>query len=706
MKIMIKNKKPEKMFFSFLKDSFSKNDYKKISKKLVPKKSSNFLNRFYNPDSIWFSRLKINDQKTIYYFGLDNDKSKNNDIINPKFLLKIDKNSISSLRFSKNDVYILIKVLSSSEAYNQIKKSFSLKYATKNKDSDLYYLKLGALNSDILINNIKFLLENFDFELNLRKNYLKILNYNNNYFLPDGYSDFINYLNTTFKEDTFSNKIIKSDNLSREDSDDFDSDSNSSFKEDTFTNKIIKSDDFSNLNILKFNLYSLNLKKLIKNLNLSPEDKIKLNEYLFNTTKSKDYEFNDNIIKTVNIDKTFDILTNSISNSPNNLKYIIENINNDLKKYYNEISSNKVSSDSSTDKNTIKSSKEVMEQILIYLNEGYSKAEAAKIINIEEKLIDTWIFNGEKSLTPNSIYFFKEYNKILKNSEDSADENSDESIVYFDYNDINLNDNQKEIYDEFLMLKEDGFFDFYASSYDISDENQKLIFEKIVMDIQKNIISEDDDTEEILESYFDEFSNDNNADNMAIYYNNVVNSDFYKNLYNKYDLDKESINQIHNLVKMDMESNNFTEDDIKQRFNIFFMNKSKEISYVRKLNSLKLDDFLKYNLTASEFNDIKNETLSIIRNWHANFLLFNSSFKEIWDRQLNKKIDYIKSKSRRKFEINFNNKSVIKNILEVSELSDREFNNLKKLIFKEIDYLNIKYEDINENLIKEYYKNI
>lgn len=155
-----------------------------------------------------------------------------------------------------------------------------------------------------------------------------------------------------------------------------------------------------------------------------------------------------------------------------------------------------------------------------------------------------------------------------------------------------------------------------------------------------------------------------------------------------------------------MKSNNFTEEDIIKRFKIYFMNKSNEINYLEKLNLLNMEDYLKYNLTSSEFNDIKDETLSIIKNWQDNFLLFDNSFKEIWNRQLNKKIDQIKSKTRRKFEINFNNKTVIKNILEVSELSDREFNNLKKLIFKEIDYLNIKYEDINENLIKEYYKNI
>lgn len=60
----------EKRFFTYLQKQFSRNDLIKLNESYVPNRSSNRVNRFYSSnDSIWFSRLKINDNKKIYYLG-------------------------------------------------------------------------------------------------------------------------------------------------------------------------------------------------------------------------------------------------------------------------------------------------------------------------------------------------------------------------------------------------------------------------------------------------------------------------------------------------------------------------------------------------------------------------------------------------------------------------------------------------------------
>ena len=819
----------EKKFFSYLKTQFSKNDYVHIDKIIVPKKLSNNINRFYNEKSIWFSRLKINDTKSIYYFGINDGNSKNNNQIIPKFLLKYDTNSISLIRFSKNDVYILIKVLDKSDAFTKIRKYFYLKYANKEKTNDLYYLKLGNLESDDLIKNIKFLLENFKFELNLDNIYLHILDV----------EDF--------------NKI----------------------KVNLNENELIP-EGFPYLDMLKLNSYILTLKKIIKNKNLSSDDEKKLNKDLFIKTTSNNYEFNPNLTGFATIDEIFIIIYNIIIynvpyyediisdininfkikdnetnlikddindkpliNSEENKELIIEKPSEDRKlmdkilnlyregksekeislltgighyqveKWYKDGRNNpnkdniyfreeidKIRNDSSRIKKT-------MDDVLKYLRQGKSRDESARLSNIDVDLISTWILEGKKNSNQTSIYFSQEYDKIFKESttedleiskkpkskrrkkiesflkayretmsideaceislvsseefrkwmvnlknphddfiylnenlnkinaesgdkkgknlngsinnevvvveEDSASDSVgvvvEENSIDFNHKNINFDVNQMEIFNEFLFLKEDGIFDYNFSNYGISSKGQKIIFDKIINNIKDNIISEDDDPEEILQFYIEEFSINDNFDNMLDCYNNVLNSDFYQNLLIKYNLDNDSIKEVKLLVKNDIESNSLTnEEEIQKRFNIYFTNKFNEVNYLIKLESLNEQDYLQ--LSSSEFNDVKSQTCIIIKNWHENILLFNDSFEEIWDKNLNKKIDLIKSDARRKFENNFNNKFVIENILEISDLSERKYNNLKKLIYKGIDNLTIKSDIIDENLIKEYYDKI
>lgn len=263
----------EKEFFSYLQKQFPKNNYIKLDSKFIPNKTSNNLNRFY--DSIWFSRLKLPDNNNIYYFGLI---SEDNDLISPKIILKFNKElSKSTIRFSKDHVLLLIKLFKDSNYFNLLNNNLKIVYATKNKSSGLFYIDIGKIGSQKLINNIRFLINTFDFDLNINKPALIISNLNNDF------SDFTQKNN--------------SDGL---------------------------------LEILKFNLKVIEIKDIIYKLDFDRDTLKWIDEYLFTVNEKKDYSFNKSFDKPDN--EIFIILKNSLSNLDSNLDYksILNKINNDL----------------------------------------------------------------------------------------------------------------------------------------------------------------------------------------------------------------------------------------------------------------------------------------------------------------------------------------------------------------------------------------
>lgn len=161
----------EEEFFLYFKKQLFNEDIIKIPESFVLNKLNNKLKIFYNVNSIWFSRLKVSDEETYYYFGLYDENCINENIIQPKILLKSNPKKVSSLRFLKNDCYILIRLSDNSEELKKLKKSFYLK---KSENKNFYYLNLGNLNSKSLIINITYFLNEFDFKINLKNNYILI----------------------------------------------------------------------------------------------------------------------------------------------------------------------------------------------------------------------------------------------------------------------------------------------------------------------------------------------------------------------------------------------------------------------------------------------------------------------------------------------------------------------------------------------------
>ena len=150
--------------FVIIKESFDQSDYIKWDMECIPRTHSTKLNRFFNAhEQLCFSRLNIDKDESIYYFAFKKDRF-------PKLMLVFNQKTIkSNFKLFNDELLVLLKI---DDDFNEIRKHFKLRYATKNKKSNLYYISLGNLNEDIL-SNIKLLVSEFSDSLSnpLLKNY-------------------------------------------------------------------------------------------------------------------------------------------------------------------------------------------------------------------------------------------------------------------------------------------------------------------------------------------------------------------------------------------------------------------------------------------------------------------------------------------------------------------------------------------------------
>lgn len=148
-------------FYDILKREFKKQNKISLVEESVFKPYPNRIDRFYNEDSkLWFSRLELKRQKSLYYFGLKNDFS-------PKLILVFDNDiQQSNFRLYKNEVWIRLEI----NDISNIKKDFKLRPINKNRYPNHYYLSLGKLFGGQLSRNLELLINKYD---GIYFNYLK-----------------------------------------------------------------------------------------------------------------------------------------------------------------------------------------------------------------------------------------------------------------------------------------------------------------------------------------------------------------------------------------------------------------------------------------------------------------------------------------------------------------------------------------------------
>lgn len=155
----------DETLFHLFKNNFNKSDYIKWDMECIPKSFNSKLLRFFDDfHNICFSRLQIDENESLYYFGNKSERV-------PLLILVFNKKTIkSNFKLYKKEVLILLKI---TKNRNKILERFKLRYASKNKKANLYYLSLGNIDTDKIFDNLEILISKFgDFIVNpLLKNY-------------------------------------------------------------------------------------------------------------------------------------------------------------------------------------------------------------------------------------------------------------------------------------------------------------------------------------------------------------------------------------------------------------------------------------------------------------------------------------------------------------------------------------------------------
>ncbi|MBQ2654617.1 MAG: hypothetical protein IJF83_13775 [Methanobrevibacter sp.] len=150
----IKRKKEvlsESMLNKSFKNFFNLDSYIIWDLHFIPKSSKNKLDSFYNDFfDISYSKLTYEPGVIFHYFSKYR-KSR------PRLTLIYNINTKkSNFRLYNNQLLVFLKIKKDLDLF---KENFSLKYASKNKDSGLYYISLGDIESSDIIKNLDLLID-------------------------------------------------------------------------------------------------------------------------------------------------------------------------------------------------------------------------------------------------------------------------------------------------------------------------------------------------------------------------------------------------------------------------------------------------------------------------------------------------------------------------------------------------------------------
>lgn len=151
------NQMSNEEIFSHIKWFFEKEDEFIWNMKYIPEPHDIKLKRYYDSsEKLFFSKLDINDSESFYYFSKNNQKT-------PLLTLIFNENvRKSNFRSYNGELLVFLKIKSN---FSEIKKNFSLRYASKNKDSGLYYISLGEFENSNIYSKLSFLILNYSDDL-------------------------------------------------------------------------------------------------------------------------------------------------------------------------------------------------------------------------------------------------------------------------------------------------------------------------------------------------------------------------------------------------------------------------------------------------------------------------------------------------------------------------------------------------------------
>lgn len=521
-------------------------------------------------------------------------------------------------------------------------------------------IKVKDNNPDVL-NRLKeeFMLEDTTRRLKMQGFYYVVLGNINKYSILDNFKKFIKsfVFNVSNKTRELTISDIYDDNvddvfetISNDMQQENESESNVNLNNDNSLDK-----DLDSLNLIKTNLDILNLVKYIQNATFEDGLKNSIVDYLFSFNKN--YQFNIGLFKKQSSNK--------------DLIRIIKNTIDELNDYDG-----------------------------LKVNLGFKMFREKLNDKINDYYLD--IENPTIMSELNDIFIEKPM-KINSNTSEEGISKNDDNII--------LNESQSRLFNEYLELIPDSFVlsylipDFDASEYDVNK-----IFENIKVDISKEIISEDDDIDDVVEQYFEDYFNNSNSNIMIEYLDLLMDNNLLiHDLREKYGNIKDSdIEDIKFKLNLDIKNLNLDKNGLKYRFELYFEKKSFEIQYRIDLNEKheNIDKYLQYGLTSEDIEKIFSTIGHKIENWHDDWSIFDKPLSETIEFEINNKLNETRNETRSKFETIFPNKRIIRNILINYNYSDEYYDDLIKLIYKDIYLLEIKSNDIDEKLIIAYFSRL
>lgn len=139
-------------FFDILKKEFTHQNKIFLMRSFIPKSYPKRLDRFYREDSkLWFSRLELRKQRSIYYFSLKGDTI-------PRLILIFDSDIYqSNFRLLDSEVWLRLEM----DNVNKIKNDFKIMPVDEEKYPNHYYLSIGKLYGGELSKNLELLISNY-----------------------------------------------------------------------------------------------------------------------------------------------------------------------------------------------------------------------------------------------------------------------------------------------------------------------------------------------------------------------------------------------------------------------------------------------------------------------------------------------------------------------------------------------------------------
>ncbi len=139
-------------FFDILKKEFTHQNKISLMRSFIPKSYPKRLDRFYREDSkLWFSRLELRKQRSIYYFSLKGDTI-------PRLILIFDSDiEQSNFRLFDSEVWIRLEIYN----VDKIKNDFKIMPVDEEKYPTHYYLSIGELYGSELSKNLELLISNY-----------------------------------------------------------------------------------------------------------------------------------------------------------------------------------------------------------------------------------------------------------------------------------------------------------------------------------------------------------------------------------------------------------------------------------------------------------------------------------------------------------------------------------------------------------------